>query len=407
MAVRCGNTDYDTAEMVRIMKPPRIGWALCILSLLPCVPLWARETADVSLGPERTRPLTTYKGHETQILHEREARFNLGEHGYAIAYKAGYDPAIPDKAFPLEGYIGMPYPTSCNWYHSGFLFVRINGDDVGNVPLSSMTVSEAGPRAIVDLVWHHPAADVRVRFLGEPDADHLKCEIAIDPLTQITSVSVETRCYPSFFTAHHKREGARRIQTPTLLVRENEPRSGPAAENWWSVYYDEVFDVAKGEGAGPCAMMFLPEQALEAHFAPGGYGVATRITYPPETRSIRLAFWEFPNFPNAQALNDFRAKSDAARDALASADFTPAPLRNLDLPGMRAEVERAVAVPEVAKSLGQKIDTIRSWLASQPIAAADNPGAMGVRAQESYLASVDSYQQFAWEVKLAELLAGL
>ena len=390
-----------------MMKPPRVGWVFCALCVLACVPVWARETADVSLGPENTRPLTTYRGHETQVLHEREARFNLGAHRYAIAYKAGYDPAIPDRAFPLEGYIGMPYPTSCNWYHSGFLFVRINGDDVGNVPLSTMTVSEAGPRAIVDLVWHHPAAEVRVRFLGEPDADHLKCEIAIDPVVEIKSISVEARCYPSFFTAHHRRQGARRIQTPALLVKENEPQSGPAAENWWSVYYDEVFDVAKGEGAGPCAMMFLPEQAQEAHFAPSGYAVATRISYPPGTRNIRLAFWEFPNVSNAQALEDFRAKAESVRGALASADFTPAPLRNLDLPGMKAEVERAVAMPEVAKSLGGKLDAIREWLASQPAGAAGDPGAMSVRAQESYLASVDSYQQFAWEVKLAELLAGL
>ncbi len=376
-----------------------------------CLPTPATPQAgqvDLTLGALRTRSLSHYGGHEKETLHEREAQFSLGEQAYGISYKAGYNDEFPDRAFPLEGYIGMHAPTSCNWYHSGFLFVSVNGKDIGTAPLSSMTISETQTRGVLDLVWHHPVADVRVRFLGEPKEDHLKCEIAIEPKEQVQSVGITLRCYPSFFTSHHKRVGARRITTPSSLISEGERKTVPAAENWWAVYTDDVFDVAKGEGAGPCAMMLLPGQAQTIDFAPGGYAVDTRIQYPPETRAMRMAFWEFPGVANAAALDSIRSRADSLRASLEQADFVPSAVRGVDAAAMRAEIQRAMAVPEVQAALADRVALVEEWLRSWDAAPTGGiPGEVSIAAQEELLKSVDMYYQFVWEVRLTELLSGL
>ncbi|MBI3922455.1 MAG: hypothetical protein HY318_13620, partial [Armatimonadetes bacterium] len=65
---------------------------------------------------------------------------------YSFLYSACVDPSHPnDRAFD-EGYFGMPGPSSCNWYHGGFLSLNLNGRDIGTVPLADMRVIETGTR---------------------------------------------------------------------------------------------------------------------------------------------------------------------------------------------------------------------------------------------------------------------
>ena len=283
----------------------------------------AARPATVDIDPPRERRLDS-REHPGHRFTSRTANFSFGGIPYSISYQACVDPAHGGKASPLEGYIGMPQPAACNWYHSGFLFVVLDGRDIGGTPLSSMLVAESGKRAILDMVWHDPAADVRARFLGLPGRDCLFCEVAVEPRQEMKSLALRLRCYPSFFTAYHKREGARRVQTPAVLVKQGEkPAPLPAKDNGWAVYYDEVFDVAKGEGEGPCAVLVLPEAASEISIAPGGYSVETQITCPPQTRRIRMAFWDFKGRTNAEALARLRDGADAVRKELAALDFTP------------------------------------------------------------------------------------
>jgi len=384
-----------------------------VAALLPMIvlgPAFAQEgqqTVGLSLGAEATRSLQHYKGHETQTLHERTAAFGLGEHGYSISYKAGYDDAHPGEAFPLEGYIGMPRPTNCNWYHSGFLFVRIDGQEVGNTALSTMTVSERDTRGILDLVWHIPQADVRVRFLGLPNRDYLLCEIAIDPRQPLKSVSVGLRCYPSFFTSHHKRVGARIIQTPSTLIAEGERATVPTADNWWALYADKVFDVGIGEGQGPCAMLLPPDEASEIRFAPGGYAVDTAITYSPETRRMHFAFWDLKGKTNAEALARVREAAEGVKAELAAMDFTPQAVTGFDVESVRADVQRALQSEAAREALGEKIAEIKTWLDEYAPALEAPTGAASIAAEEKLLASVSRYYGFTWELKLAELLAEL
>lgn len=362
--------------------------------------------AELSLAPARERTLTAgdHKGH---VFREQQANFSLGQAAYAICYKACVDKAHAPNVAPIEGYIGMPRPTSCNWYHSGFLFITLNGKDIGTTPLSSMMVAERGERAILDMVWRHEIANVRVRFLGLPDHDNLYCEIAVEPKQELKSLAVKLRCYPSYFTSWNKRDGARRIQTPATLVEQGQSVKLPAKENWWAVHYDEIFDVAKGEGEGPCAMLLFPNEPSEISFSPGSYAVGTTIAYPPETRRIHLAFWDFKGKTNTEALARLEEGAEGIREELAKLDFTPAAVKGFDVEGIHAAVKRAMKSEVVRATLGDRIEEIQEWLDKYALSLEEGVEGGGIEGEEKLLQSIDRYYSFMWEVKLAELVSEL
>lgn len=366
----------------------------------------AGPLAEVALRAPRERTLD-HPDHPGHLFREQEARFNLGRVGYTTVYKACVDPAHEGKVAPLEGYIGMPAPASSNWYHSGFLFIHLNGRDIGTTPLEAMLVAERGERAILDMVWHDEVANVRARFLGLPDRDHLYCEIALEPKQDITSITVELRAYPSFFTSWHKRDGARRIRTPATLIEQGPTVTVPAAVNWFAVYYDEIFDVARGEGEGPCAMLLVPDEATDIAFTPGSYAVSTRISFAPEARRLRFAFWDFKGLPNAEALARVREAGPALRDELAALDFTPAAVRAFDVTAVKAELARALQSEVARETLGERLTEIEEWLNRYAPALESRPDASGIEAETHLLQSIDRYHSFMWEAKLAELISDL
>ena len=384
----------------------------CVLAflLLPAHGLLGQDSGppvDVSMGPLQVRNLGDRPGHENHVMHTRDAMILCGKANYGVRYCACVDKAHGGKVVPLEGYIGMPHPSAANWYHGGFLCVVLNGHDIGTTPLSSMSIAQHENRAILDMVWHDELASVRVRFLGLPHHDNLVCEIAIEPKQEIKSFEVLLKCYPSFFTAAYRRDGARRIQTAAALVTQGRRATLPAKDNWWALYYDEVFDVAKGEGDGPCGLLLLPEQATEISFSPGSYAVGTQIACPPQTRRVRLAFWDFTGKTNADALARLRTGAGAVRKELAALDFTPDALRGVDVAAMRAEVKRAIESESVRKALGPKLTEVQAWLDQHaPLLEKRGPAA-GIEAEERLLQSIDKYHDFSWEVKLAELLEKL
>lgn len=389
--------------------PARLVFAFLLLTTFSLQSAGApgKPVAELTLPAPRERSLGSYRGHENHTFREQTGGFRFGPLDYALSWKACVDQAHGGEVSPLEGCIGMPSPTSCNWYHSGFLFLYLNGEDLGTTPLSSMLIAERGERAILDLVWRHELANVRARFAGLPGSDHLTCEIALEPKQELTSIAIGLRCYPSFFTSHHKRAGARRIQTPGALMEEGKSATLGADENWWGLYYDEVFDVAKGEGEGPCGLLFLPDEAVEITFEPGEYAVNTRIAYRPEARRLRLAFWDFKGLTNAEALARLRGSAQRVRQEVAGQDFTPAAVKSFDIAGLRVETERALKSPAAKAALGERIQEVTNWLDREAPALEQRSATGGIEAEESLLRSLDTYNSFVWEVKLAELLEAL
>lgn len=384
---------------------PRTVLTLILLGGVLAAPLPTQAqtgSATVVLAPVSERQLTE----PGLVSREQSARFSSGTLPYSISYRVRID-KNRDSIVPSEGYIGMPQPTSCNWYGGGFLTVTLNGQDIGMTPVSSVLVAQTGSRAILDLVWHHTIATVRVRFVGLPGRDGLYCEISLDPKQEIKSLAVGLRCYPSFFTSWYKRDGARRIQTPTATIRQGEQAKLPARDHWWALYSDDVFDVAKGEGEGPCAMMYLPGQPSEVTYAPGSYAVDTTLVYPPSTRQLRLAFWDLKGATNAEALARMQAGAETTRQELEQADFTPEAVRSFDVAALQAEVDRALASPEIRNSLGRRLSEVEAWVTRYGPGLRQHDANPGLEAEETLLQSLQTYQSFIWEVRLAELISEL
>jgi len=380
-------------------------WLCCIWLALASVGHAGDGKVDVHLVPWAERSLATYKGHEQETLRERDARFAGMKTRFGVRYKAGYREDRPGEAFPLEGYIGMPQPKPCNWYHSGFMKVTVNGQDVGSTALASMTVAEAGERAIVDMVWHTPMGAVRVRFLGLPDDDRLFCEVRVDPTGETCQLQLDLRSYPSFFTSHHRRQGARRIVTPTSEVKEGEKRELELATDDWAFHHDLVFDPALGEGVGGCAVLVGAAKGAKIRHEPGGYAVHTFLDFAPGTRGARLVFWDFAGQENAVALEQMRARIPATRAQLAALDFTPTAVRKADFAALcqavAADIEAASRVPGTEKLVGQA----RTWLASLPPGSARGAAEKSIAAEEVLARWLNEYHTFRWRLRLAVVLS--
>ena len=360
----------------------------------------AEVHATVSTNGMKVEPVLKgkYKGKKRT---EQKFSMNLGKQRYALRYGAYNDPEKPNVALSGEGYLGMQGPSSCNWYHGGFLFIKINGKDIGTTMLKAATVAETRSRAIVDFAWDTDASVVRARFVGLPGDDKLFCEIALEPKQEIKSLRLELRCYPSFFTAWRKRNGDRKIKTPAAVYNQEQNIAVPGAENWYAVYYDTIFDVARGEGSGPCAVLFPPESVPEGKFNVGSYSVATSLLCKPDVRSLRLIFWDFRKVPNADALAAFQSNAQQWLEQLRQFDFTPATVKTFDPKAELAELDRLSKPPSVRKQLGTRVDAFRQRIQ----ALGDGPKKNGILQQIELQSFAYEYRQFLWELKLAELIA--
>ena len=385
--------------MLRLLPAP----ALIVIHLLAASACLSAEPARrASLGTSGLSLKPIAKGpHAGKQRAEQAFDFALGSSRYCIRYSAVLDPAQPGKAFPSEGYIGMTAPSSCNWYHGGFLVVRVNGQDIGGTKLHRAYVAQTGHRAIADMVWDAKPAVVRVRFLGLPDDDKLLCEVAIEPKEEIKDIRLGLRCYPSFFTSWHKRDGDRKIATPAVTLNQGQNLELPAADCWYAVYYDTIFDVARGEGEGPCAALWLPSQTSTVKFNVGGYAVGTDLVCRPEARSIRLAFWDFRKQPNAAVLKSFRRRAGPWAKQLRDTDLTPEAVGSFDPKAELAQLARLTRSPDVRKQLGNKADGFRQRITA--LAASKAP--LGILQQADLLGFLAAYRDFLWELKVAALLA--
>ncbi|MBC7289154.1 MAG: hypothetical protein H5T86_14180 [Armatimonadetes bacterium] len=358
-----------------------------------------QRVAVTDLG--RNTRTTGYPGHESHkgITHDIILDNEIIK--YAIRYTVCADQSHAPRVVPLEGYVGMPGPCACNWYHSGFLQIIVNGEDVGTYPLGDFSAIDSGERGMCRMVWEWPGGVVRLSFVLDPGKRYLKSQILIRPSGDVKSISLRLRCYPSFFTAYHRREGKREIVTPELVVNQGEDKTLPGEKGWWALYQDAVFDVARGEGEGPCGLVFLPAQVESVRFRPGSYAVETELAVKPSERDIRLGLMEFPGVPNADALKFLK---DSAAEILADltvTDFRPRLLWAINLDEEARELESLIAKANLG---GEEAAKFRNMLAEDR-KAAEAALAGDWRAETQVAKSLEQYRDALWELKIAALFA--
>lgn len=364
-----------------------------------------RGAAGAEAWVDRTegRPRILGRGdHEGMVRREHAFRFHLGQRRYTIRHLAFQEQGADAQAPLVDPLVGMPRPCSCNWYHSGFLFFRLDGRQVdGPIAYRSLVV-EKGERAMADIVWDAEPARVRFRFAGRPGDDRLLCHVAWELKGQGKDVRLLLRCYPSFFTAWHDRAGDRRILTPGGTLEQGQNVERPAHQSWYAVYYDTVFDVARGEGEGPCALLFDARAVRSVRFRVGSYGVDTELVCPAGAGGVRLALWEFPGVANARVLAAFRSEADRWAEALRDFDFTPSTLRRLDPGAELARLERLTQAPAVRRRLGARAGAFAERF--RELAGLDL-AKLSIARESRLLEMLPAYRDFLWELRLAALLA--
>ncbi|NUQ00278.1 MAG: hypothetical protein HUU35_10530 [Armatimonadetes bacterium] len=371
-----------------------------LLVLLAVASRLLASTVVLDLPPWQERPRTE-PDRAGQVLRTRSATLGLGAVSYGVVYRATTKTSEPAYLDLGEGPVGMMGPVSEGWYQGGFIVTTLNGQRLDSVPLSSFSPAETGSRALVDLVWHHPSADLRYRFGGLAGGDCLLLQIDVEPKTAVKSFEVRLVAYPSFFTGWHKRAGARRTLTPGGLTEEGQTKEFASAEGWYALLYDEVFDPARGEGTGACAVTVLPDGLEKVRIEPRSYPSYVTLVARPEARRLKLAFWKFNKEPNAAILARFPALAQTTRELLAGLDFSPRSLSTFDFDEVAKMATRAGESAALGAVLNPRLAELRAWLEQTSSVAQGQPG---IASTEAFLAGREEFQELLWQARLAELL---
>ena len=306
---------------------------LALLASLLVSPVWAAPpSVAVSLSELGHHPsdVPPHVGHDCV---NQSGSLSTGAITYGLQYTACWDKAHDSGSGYLEGYIGMPQPSAANWYHSGFLGLKINGADLGAARLSDFWVAEQGQRGNLKMYWDSPQAGVTVSFVALAGDDRLFCGITLNPRQEIKTLSLRLQSYPSYFTYYNKRQGDRKLTTASATYGQEDGRQQALspAEQWWLAFTDTIFDPARGEGDGGCAVLFLPEQVLGAKATVGSYACPVELEYKPQTRVIRLCLWDFNRRGNEESLTRLRAALGPTRELLGGLQFAPLALTEYDV----------------------------------------------------------------------------
>jgi len=341
-----------------------------------------------------------HKGHQWQ---EQSIALDSGKKCYTLKYRACADPSHPGARATEEGYIGMPTPSSANWYHSGFFFITVNGKDIGESPLIDMRVTETGARGACHMVWDTPDATVRVQFLLANGSDHLLSDVSwtAKPDKKVESINVRFNCYPSYFTSHNRRQGDRTVITPRIEKHETTSFDVAPNEDTYLLYLDGVFDVAKGEGDGPCAMMFLPEEIASGKINISNYPVGTNLKVVPAAKRLRFAFWDLMGTTNAVAKAYFKENASKLQQELRQTEFLPESILRFDPVASKAETDKLIAdAKEDGVSLKVKTAELLKKMAELKTKAEANDWS----ASAEFAKIQPEFEALIWKLKIYALL---
>jgi len=385
-----------------------------VAALLAAVPAAGVQAEDaprevlVHVGEGTTRE-TGSPGHEGHGIFSQDGWIDTGRVRYGVRYTNCYDESHGEAAGILEGYIGMPEPAACNWYHSGFLQIAINGTDIGTTRLADMYASEDGQRGSITLSWKTPQGAVRVRFLGLPDDDRLFCEIGLDPAVEVTGLQLGLKCYPSFFTSHYHRDGWRRATTAEREVEQGTTLDIQPTEEWWLAFTDDVFDPAKeAESWGGCAVLVDPEQIAGGSVQLGSYAVTGSLSVDPAQRNVRLIFWDFSKRPNAEAIKQLRESAAESLATLREMDFTPLTVTSFNLAERSAGVAAELKKVTDPADFPARFETLQRQLTAlfaevRQAKAEGRP--IPAETERAIAEGVRTYERAEWELKLHVLLS--
>jgi len=381
----------------------------CVLALLllPWSVLAQGEHATARVLPVSHRPATA-EGHKGHDAVSQEARLSNEAITYGFLYNSCWDASHGPAGADGSAYLGMSQPTSANWYQGGFLRLKINGEDLGLARLSDWWVAEEGRRAAVKMVFDHPRAGVLVSALLYPADDRLFVVIGLTPKADITSLDLALLSYPSYFTYWNKRDGDRKGLTAIQTYPQADGKRqqlNPAAQ-WWTAFYDTIFDPARGEGDGGCAVAFVPDQVSAAEIVVGSYACTMDLKLKPDVRQIRLCFWDFHKRPNEEALTKLSATLPETLEQLRALNPLPLALTESDVAAWAATARAQIADLPGRQALDQKLAEQTAELLRLRQELQDNQSPDPAAAEKALAEKMTAFEQLMWDVKFFVLIHG-
>lgn len=292
---------------------------------------------------------TDFPGHEGHRALRRDITLDTGRTRYTLRYTVCT--SHRERWVPLEGFLGLPEPTPVNWYSEGFLEAWANGVNLGAFKPRFVGPVDEGKKGVVDLVWRATPGWfggryigwARARFLALPKGSNLLCEFSLQPEIPVTEFIVCLQALPCYRTSLTVAPGRRKAVTSVRELIQPELEGPVRADfpldlrrEFWLLLCDEVFDKAKEKGVGPCALLFLPEQAMGAKVTVTHYFVRVKLDAKPEVGTLRLAIWELPHLSNQAAFSFLKASAGATLSLLRTLSFLPPSLEEFN----RQEAER-------------------------------------------------------------------
>ncbi len=343
--------------------------ALCAMMLLTVGVALADATAgSVSVADTGlTTGASTWECTAGHTVEHHSITLDSGKRRYTLQYQGCIDPSHGEQRPASEGNFGMPEPTVANWYWAGFLRVLVNGTDAVAYRVSDMRVTERGSRGEFQIVWEHPDAQVGLRVLMTPGSNHLQGLLVWKPKAGATlkTVTAELRCYPSFFTTARHRVGERHCGTPRTDLAQPNTLDLVPAQDTYLLYYDTVFDPARGEGDGPCAAVVAPAGVTGGSVSIGDYAVMTNLQLDPMAGQARLAIYDFTGQTNADAAAYLKAHAAEDLAELVATDFRPETVRQIDPARLRQEAQQLLAdAGDDGQALRPKVEELLTRVAT-------------------------------------------
>jgi len=191
------------------------------------------------------------------------------------------------------------------WYAHGFIDLSINDVSLGKYHAKDKPYM-SGDKGGVTFTWETSEAKINMvlyKFLYE---DGLYVDISIEPKTDIANnIKVKLLAIPSTY----KLDGARFVQTQSKIFDKlpGTQSYSPKENENWLFYADSIYDgsaVAKGVGA--CGVVFELNCPNFVEFVIGN-SIGTTLSYPADTKRIRLCFFNFLRKCNNESVGYFNS----------------------------------------------------------------------------------------------------
>lgn len=258
--------------------------------------------------------------------------------------------------------VGMPFPTLANWYHGGFLNIRVNKIDIFRNEPELVEVVETGKKGILDYIWKTPIP-VRARFIAEPGNDYLLLEIRWEKSPEIKNLNVSFFCYPQGYnvSVDSRLKGEklqRHMITPTRDVPQEQTVNLILPDEYWQLYMDSTLEKNPVYSPdGPCGLAFVPEDIKQAKVRVGSYQIRISVDLKAENGKARFAIWDFTGKSFKVAKKIISEEAPVVVKNMKKVNWLPSSISSFDIEKEREKIRK------LEEKIGRKKEEIREQLA--------------------------------------------